>query len=76
MATQKEIGKHCRDKGFYEKAKKTLCAFSNFQIFIDGDLDELQDLAKKEKLEFYILKGELKKAIPKEEVKDIIKDII
>ena len=60
MATQKEIGKYCRDMKLYDKAKKTLCGFSNFQIFIDGDLESLQEQAKKEKLEFYILKGAVK----------------
>mgnify|MGYP003554881728 CR=1 FL=1 len=62
MATQKELGKYCKDKKFYEKAKKTLCGFSNFSIFIDGDLDKLQ-----EQLEFFILKGELKKSTAKTE---------
>jgi hypothetical protein len=68
MATQKEIGKYCRDKKLYEKAKTTLCGFSNFQVFIDGDLSKLEAQAKKEGLDFFVLKGELKK--PKtEEVK-------
>ena len=41
MATQKEIGKYCRDKKFYEKASKSLCAMSDFSIFINGDLIEI-----------------------------------
>lgn len=67
MATQKELGKYCKDKKFYEKAKKTLCGFSDFSIFIDGDLDKLQEQAKKEGLEFFILKGEIKKSTAKTE---------
>jgi hypothetical protein len=60
MASQREIGRYCLQNKFYEKAKKSLCAFSNFQIFIDGDMDKLKDQAKKEGLEFFLLKGELK----------------
>lgn len=61
MATQKEVGKYCRDKKLYDKAKTSLCGFSNFQIFVDGNLEELEKQAKKEKLEFYLLKGEMPK---------------
>lgn len=67
MATQKELGKYCKDKKFYDKAKTSLCGFSNFQVFIDGDLEKLQAQAKKEGLEFFILKGELKKSTAKTE---------
>jgi hypothetical protein len=59
MATQKEVGKYCRDNGLYDKAKKSLCGFSNFQVFVDGDLKGLSEQAKKEGLEFYLLKGEM-----------------
>ena len=62
MATQKEIGKYCRDKVFYSKAKTSLCATSDFSITIDGNLEELQAQAKKDGLEFFVLKGELKKS--------------
>jgi len=69
MATKNELGKYCRDKKLYEKAKTTLCGFSNFQVFIDGDLDLLKSQAKKEGLEFFVLKGELKStSTPKEEI--------
>ena len=59
MATQKEVGKYCRDKKLYDKAKTCLCAFSNFQVFIDGDMSELEKQAKKEGLDFYVLKGKI-----------------
>ena len=65
MATQKEIGKYCRDKKFYEKANVSLCAFSNFNIYIDGNTEALEKTAKAEGLEFFILKGELKKSTSK-----------
>jgi hypothetical protein len=68
MATQKEIGKYCRDKKFYEKATKSLSAMSDFSIFIDGDLDKLQAQAKSENLEFFILKGELKKTSKEDKI--------
>lgn len=69
MATQKEVGKYCKDKKFYQKAKVSLCAFSDFSIFIDGNVEALQAQAKKEGLEFYLLKGELKKSTSKTEDK-------
>lgn len=66
MATQKELGKYCRDMKFYDKAKVSLCGFSDFSIFIDGNLEVLQAQAKKAGLEFFILKGELKKTSSKD----------
>lgn len=60
MATQKELGRQCLAKKYYEKSKVSLCGFSNGQIFIDGDLDALKKQAENEGLSFYLLKGELK----------------
>lgn len=60
MATQKEIGRTCLAKKYYDKAKVSLCGFSNGSIFIDGNLDELKKQAENEELSFYLLKGELK----------------
>jgi hypothetical protein len=65
-----EIGKICRDAGYYDKAKVSLCAFSNGQIFIDGNLSDLQEQAKAEGYEFYLLKGDLPKPKEDEDVKE------
>lgn len=70
MATQKQIGKYCRDKKFYEKSKTSICATSDFSIYIDANMEAIQAQAKKEGLEFFVLKGELKKSSSKIEDKE------
>lgn len=49
-------------KEYREKAT-TLCAFSNAELFVDGDLDKLKEQAEKQGVDFYILKGELKNEV-------------
>lgn len=66
MATKKEIDKYCRDKKLYDKAKVSVCATSDFSITVDGNLEVLEANAKKDGLEFFILKGELKKPSKKD----------
>lgn len=70
MASAKEIAKYCKDNKFFDKAKKTLCAFSDYSIFIDGDLEGLEKQAKAEGLEFILLKGEMTKKSIKESKTD------
>lgn len=54
--TAKDFSRKVRAEKLYEKAKKTLCGYSDGSIFLDGDLDVLEENAKKEGLEIYILK--------------------
>ncbi len=63
----KEFSRLVRTQGLYEKAKKTLCAFSDGSIFIDGDLEELEKEAAKSKLEIFIMKDNRKKKESKPE---------
>jgi hypothetical protein len=71
MATAKEIAKYCKDKKLFKKAKKSLCAFSNFSIFVDGDLEALEKQAKNDRLEFFLLFGEMPKKTNKESKPEI-----
>ncbi len=54
--TGKEFSRKVRESKLYEKAKKTLCGFSDGSIFIDGDLDKLEGDAKAQSVEIFILK--------------------
>lgn len=69
MASAKEIAKYCKDKKFFETAKKSVSAFSDYSVFIDGDLEALEAQAKKEGLEFFLLQGEMPKKSIKESPK-------
>lgn len=54
--TGKYFSRKVRTEKLYEKAKKTLCGFSDGSVFIDGDLDKLEGEAKAQKVQIFILK--------------------
>lgn len=59
--TAKEFSIKARNGRLYEKAKSTLCAFSDGSIFIDGNLDKLEEDAKSSGLLFFVLKDNREK---------------